>query len=175
MAKQFYLPDILQNTNYDCGVECTQTILAYYGVDYYEFELEKELKVSRKYGTELNSIVKFFRRRKYKVDYGELSLELLKEYINKEIPVIILIQAWKQDDVDYENTYNWGHYVVVCGYNKKGFIIEDPAIFGRGFLSYRQLEKRWHGYDDKNKKKKCLGIAIYGKPKYDYRKYFKIL
>jgi len=155
-------------------VECVQTILAYYGLDYTDYELEKNLNVSKKNGTEIKSIIKFFRNRKYKVDSGKYTFEKIKKYINKNIPVIILIQAWKKDNDDYKNTNNWGHYVVVCGYNSKGFIIEDPAIFGRGFLSYQQLKKRWHGYDDNNKIVQNTGIAIYGMQRYDYKKYRNI-
>jgi ABC-type bacteriocin/lantibiotic exporter with double-glycine peptidase domain len=175
MAKQFYIPDIFQNTDYDCGVECVQAILAFYGVDYTEFQLEKLLKVSRKNGTKIKSIVEFFRRRKYKVKCGQFTFDDLKKFIHRNTPVIILIQAWKDTDTDYELTNSWGHYVIVNGYNKKGFIIEDPAMFGRGFLSYNQLKKRWHGYGDNNKVVYNFGIAVYGKPRYDYKTYRRIL
>ncbi len=172
MAKQFYLPDILQNTDYDCGVECVQTIMAYYGIDYNEFELEKTLKVSKKYGTATKPIIDFFKSKSFRISSGKMSVEKVKNYIHRNIPVIILIQAWAERETKYEKTNNWGHYVVVCGYNKKGFIIEDPAIFGRGFLSFHQLKKRWHAEDEKLLEN--FGIAVWGKKPYDYKKYYRI-
>jgi len=172
MAKQFYIPDLIQDTDYDCGVECVQTILAYYGIDYTDLVLEKILKASKKYGTATKSIIDFFKSNKFKVSAGKMSFEKVKNYIHKNIPVIILIQAWATRKTDYEKTNNWGHYVVVCGYNKKGFIIEDPAVFGRGFISYHQLLKRWHAEDDKILVN--FGIAVWGKKPYDYKTYIRI-
>jgi ABC-type bacteriocin/lantibiotic exporter with double-glycine peptidase domain len=172
MAKQFYIPDVIQNTDYDCGVECVQTILAYYGIDYTDLKLENILKVSKKFGTASKSIIDFFKLNKFKVTAGKMSVEKVKGFILKNIPVIILIQAWAERKTDYANTNNWGHYVVVCGYNKKGFIIEDPAIFGRGFISYHQLLKRWHAEDEKLLEN--FGIAVWGKKPYDYKKYIRI-
>jgi ABC-type bacteriocin/lantibiotic exporter with double-glycine peptidase domain len=172
MTKQFYIPDIFQNTNYDCGVECVQAVMAYYGTDYTETELEKELEVSKKYGTATKSIIGFFNKRGFKIFEGNMNIEILKKYIDRKIPVIILIQAWAERNTNYIKTNNWGHYVVVCGYNKSGLILEDPAIFGKGYLSYSQLKKRWHGLD--NKILYNYGIAVWGKNKYNYKKLFKI-
>jgi len=146
--------------------------MAYYGTDYMETELEKELDVSEKYGTATKSIVAFFKKRGFKIYEGNMNFEILKKYIDRKIPVMILIQAWAERKTNYIKTNNWGHYVVVCGYTNSGFILEDPAIFGKGFLSYTQLTKRWHAID--NKILNNYGIAVWGKKIYNYKKLLKI-
>ena len=172
MANNLYFPDIKQNTSYDCGVVCVQSVLAYYGIEYTETKLAKMLKVSKKYGTSIAPIVKFFRYKKFKVEYGTFSAEQVKKYMRRKIPVIILIQAWGEPGTDYTGINQYGHYVVVSGYNPKGFIIEDPGIFGRGFISYRNLENRWHA--DDIKPVSHFGMAIWGKEPYDYNKLYPI-
>lgn len=172
MAKTLYFPDILQNTNYSCGGACAQAVLAYYGIEYTERKLEKLLKIDVKCGTSIKYMVSFFKRKGFKLKHGKFTLGDLKKLINKEIPVLILLQAWGPEGTDYRHTNQYGHYVVVSGYNKRGFIIEDPAIFGRGFLSYAQLKKRWHA-DDEGKVFNW-GLAVWGKKKYDYSTLYKI-
>lgn len=172
MAKHLYFPDILQNTNYSCGDACVQAVLAYYGIEYTEHKLEKLLKTDSNWGTSIKPMIAFFKRKKFKVKQGSFSIEDLKKYINKNIPVIILIQAWAPGGTDYTSTNQFGHYVVVSGYNKRGFIIEDPAIFGRGKITYAQLKKRWHA-DDEGKVYNW-GLAVWGKKRYDYSELYKI-
>jgi len=172
MEKTLYFPDILQNTNYSCGDACIQAVLAYYGIEYTERKLEKILKTDVDCGTSIKPMVSFLKRKKFKIKYGEFTIEDLKKCIDKERPVILLLQAWGPKGTDYKNTYQYGHYVVVSGYNKKGFIIEDPAIFGRGFLSTSQLKRRWHAEDEE--KISNWGLVIWGKKKYDYSKSYKI-
>lgn len=167
MRKIFYLPDVLQTTDYDCGVECAQTIMAYYGEDYTEYELEKILKVSREYGTSINELVRFFKSLDLQVWAGEMDQDKLKKLIDKRFPVILLIQAWSTIDHDYKNEEEWGHYVVACGYDDKGFIFEDPAMFGKGHLTYEELNDRWHGEDEILRRN--FGIVVWGKEPYDYK------
>lgn len=166
MAKSLYFPDIKQNTNYTCGVVCVQAILAYYGIEYTEAKLTKLLKTNKKYGTSISSITEFFKRKKFKLSSGSFTVERIKKFLHRQIPILILIQAWGPHGEDYTHTMQYGHYVVVSGYNKRGLIIEDPAIFGRGFISYVQLKKRWHADDIKPVYN--FGLAVWGQPRYDY-------
>ena len=172
MSKQLYFPDILQNTSYNCGVVCVQAVMAYYGIEYTEPKLDKLLGTSKKWGTNITPIIKFFKQRDFKVAYGTMSVDDVKKYIHRKIPVIILIQAWGPEGVDYTHTNQYGHYVVVSGYNSKGLMIEDPAIFGRGFILYSHLKKRWHAED--NGVVENFGIAVWGKKPYDYSKPYTI-
>lgn len=172
MSKSLYFPDILQNTCYNCGVVCVQAVLAYYGIEYTEAKLERMLKTDKKWGTGISPIIKFFRYKEFNVTHGTFTIDMLKSFIHRKIPVIILIQAWGPDGIDYRHTNQYGHYVVVSGYNEKGLIIEDPAIFGRGFISYEHLKRCWHGDDIKPVAN--FGIAAYGKTPYNYEKLYRI-
>jgi ABC-type bacteriocin/lantibiotic exporter with double-glycine peptidase domain len=172
MSKSLYFPDILQNTCYNCGVVCVQAVLAYYGIEYTEPKLEKLLRTDKKWGTSIGPIIKFFRYKEFKVDYGSFTIQMVKEFIHRKIPVIILIQAWGPDGIDYKHTNQYGHYVVVSGYNDKGLTIEDPAIFGRGFISYRHLKERWHAEDIHPVSN--FGIAVWGQTPYNYESLYKI-
>lgn len=172
MNKFIYFPDVRQNTCFNCGVVSTQAILAYYGIEYSEPQLQKDLKTSKKWGTATRNIVNFFKYKKFQIEYGTFTEGKVKKYLHANIPVMILIQAWGPDRIDYRHTNQYGHYVVVSGYNERGFIIEDPAIFGRGIITYSNLKKRWHADDDGLLKN--FGIAVWGIKPYDYSKFYPI-
>ena len=142
------MPDILQQNEYSCGISATQLILAYYGEDIEDIDLEKELNVDPEFGVATKDIVSFFKKKGYKVKEGSTTIDKIKHFIDLGLPSILFIQAWSSEETtDWIHTNEWGHYVVAIGYNDKGIIFEDSAIFGRGFLSYEELEKRLHGID----------------------------
>jgi ABC-type bacteriocin/lantibiotic exporter with double-glycine peptidase domain len=173
MSNIIYFPDVLQTTDYDCGVQCVQTILAYFGEDHTEYELEELLSVDKENGTSAKSITNFFKKLKFKVWYGKLDIDKLKKLVDKKMPTIVLLQAWSDSlENDYKTSNEYGHYVVCCGYSeeKQEIYFEDPAIFGIGYLSYKEFLDRWHGEDDKILDK--FGIVIWGKKVYDYKKTF---
>lgn len=172
MSRIAYLPDTLQFSDYDCGVVCIQTIMAYYGEDINEIRLFAKLKPSKQNGTKVERMANFFKHKGYKVFAGSMNIKRLKSYINKKIPVILLIQAWAPRKVDYTKTENYGHYVIARGYNSKGIIIEDPAIFGQGFLTYKEFLKSWHG--EGTQYLSCFGIAVWGKKPYNFKKLIRI-
>jgi len=158
-------PDLRQAYTYTCGASALQTILFYYGEDIREGYLAKELNTTSDWGTEHTSIEKIALKYGLKLDMRKMTADDLKNFIDKKIPVILAIQAWSDNKkIDYKNDYDDGHYVVAIGYNKKGFIFEDPSSVGRGFLTYEELETRWHDIDKAGKPLEHLGIAIYGKP-----------
>jgi ABC-type bacteriocin/lantibiotic exporter with double-glycine peptidase domain len=80
--------------------------------------------------------------------------------------VILQLQAWsKNDDVDYDEEWSSGHYVVAVGVRKKGLVVMDPAVDDSYLsLSFVDLKDRWHGYDGK---KRASGIAIFVSSKGD--------
>ena len=89
-----------------------------------------------------------------------MTQENLIEEINNDNPVILSIQAWGDKD-DYTNVKKDGHYVTAIGYNPKGFIVEDPSIsVRRGFISYDELDERWHDVGPDGKEYDHFGIVI---------------
>lgn len=172
MACITYLPDTLQFSDYDCGVTCVQTVLAYYGEDINELKLLKKIKPSKKNGTKTEQMIKYIHSKGLRTYDGSMTISELKKYLKRKIPVILFIQAWAKSKVDYTKTQTYGHYVIAQGFTGKGIIIEDPAIFGKGFLSYKELLKRWHGEDIDFLSQ--FGIAVYGKKPFNYEKLIKI-
>jgi predicted double-glycine peptidase len=165
------LPDLIQSTDYDCGVICTQAILAYYGQDSTEFGLLDLFDIDSESGMQEDEIINFFKDNDFNVKAGKLTKEDLIDYIDKDIPIILLLQAYKDDEEDYKETDEYGHYVICIGYDDENIIFEDPAVFGRTILSFKELEDRWHCEGEK-KELEHYGIVITGKEIFDFDEEF---
>ena len=174
MSRILYIPDVLQYSDFDCGDMCVQAVMAYYGFDLNEIRLLKKLKTRTTTGTETEHITEFFKREKFKVDARSMDIADLIRFIDKKIPVIVLAQAWKTTDVKYGITNAFGHYMIAIGYDDKNIYLEDPAIFGKGYIPIKEFEKRWHAEDKKNEFLIRYGIAVWGRKPYDYKKYVRI-
>ncbi|MFH1682228.1 MAG: cysteine peptidase family C39 domain-containing protein [Candidatus Woesearchaeota archaeon] len=161
-------PELRQTYEYDCGAKALQAVFAYFGLEFSEEVLIKEAKTSEKEGTTVINIEKTAEKYGFKVDSRAMEIKEVQEYINQKIPVILLLQAWKEDlKVNWEQDWQNGHYVVAIGYDQERIYFEDPAAFKRTFLSYAELEKRWHDLIQ-GKRYIRRGIALYGKtPKFD--------
>ena len=83
----------------------------------------------------------------------------LRAAIDKEHPVMLTLQAYRDGDVAIPYSERWedGHYVVAIGYDDKRIIFEDPASFHRTFLSDGELVERWHDYDGGTNAPKLYG------------------
>ena len=80
--------------------------------------------------------------------YQNLTVSTLEEFLKVGRPVILLLQAWKDDDdpTPYPIDYNNGHYVVAIGLDNQNIYFQDPWIFGNlGYIKKTQLQGRWHG------------------------------
>lgn len=168
-------PSLRQSRVYSCGAAVVQAMLMYYGDDKRENELVEDLNTNRK-GTWIKNIVKFFKNRGFKIKHGEeYSIDDIKKFIDKKIPVIIALQAWpEKEKKNWEKGYSNGHYVTVIGYTDRGMIFSDPSSIYRTFLTYKDLNKRWHDIEE-DKKVEHYAIIPHGKsPKYNKNKIIKI-
>ena len=170
--KTLEYPYVRQSTNYSCGATAVQSVLAYY-----EDDMPRETEVMKwlhtvpvevmNIGTAIQSIVSFLSERGYTVEHKEyMSIEEVVQYVGQDIPVIVLMQAWAEiRPKDYSMTYDDGHYVVAIGYNvfKRSMYFADPSLETRGWLSYGDLNERWHAIDENGKKVEHYGIAVWGK------------
>lgn len=177
--KMLDFPNVRQSTEYRCGVVCVQTILVYYGEDYREDELisqvtDKNTDMSdNKKSANIPKIVQFLKEKGYSVDNKQMTIDELIRYIDRDIPVIIVLQAWEDKD-DYTLEWNSGHYVVAIGYTKNKILFEDPSTFQTSYLTFKELMGRWHDQDEDTRYIQ-YGIAVYGKkPKFDKNKWVKI-
>ena len=168
--KILQIPEFRQTYGYDCGAKAAQSIHAYYGIDIREDKIIK-LAGTNKNGTSIEGIVKVLKMNKLKCDVSEMNIDDIKKYLDKKIPVIILLQAWTlKKKVDWKENWDDGHYVVAIGYDSKKIYFDDPSSVLRTYLTYKELLNRWHDVI-KGKKYFNCGIAVYGKrPMYSYIK-----
>lgn len=166
-------PELRQTYDYDCGAIVLEAILVYYGIEKNEAPLIRMAKTNKKNGTSIKGITKTLT--KFGLDYHSraMTIKEVKEFINKKIPVILLVQAWtNKKNIDWKNSFSEGHYVIAIGYKGKKIIFEDPYSFKRTFLTEEELEERWHGIEERRKNKfHHHGIAVFGKdPIYNSKK-----
>lgn len=164
-------PELRQNFQYDCGASALQSIFAYYGIDIREEILMKKLKTTKRYGTKINNIKEVALGYGFKVDIKEMDLDMLKNYIKQKTPVILLLQAWSDKKVNYKKNKDNGHYVVAIGYDKNNFYFEDPYSVLRTYLSFEELNERWHDRQTVKGLLRNIGIVVHGKrPNYNPKK-----
>ncbi len=167
---QLNFPELRQTFDYDCGAEVLQAVLVYYGREVSEEVVLKLAKTSKEEGTAISRILGTLEHFGLLFDKRVLTVGDLKMYIDRKIPVIILLQAWREEKIDYAKDFDDGHWVVVIGYDDDRIIFEDPYTFERSFLVEEELNERWHGQED-GQAINHLGIAVYGpEPSYDPQK-----
>lgn len=169
--KTLKFPELRQVYHWDCGANAIQSVLVYYGFDIRE-DVIMELANTNKRGTPIKGINIVAKKYNLSIKSGKMTIDDVKKYIDKKTPVILLVQAWtKTKNVNWENDWVNGHYVVAIGYDSKKIYFEDPSACSRTYLSYDELQKRWHDIDDNGKKYINWGVAIFGKKaKYDLSK-----
>lgn len=163
-------PELRQISEFDCGANALQSVLAYYGIEINEEEILKEAKTSQK-GTSVQNIESVAKKHGLKFDSRKMTIADVKKYIDEKAPVILLVQAWSENKkTDWQKDWKDGHYVVAIGYDKTKIYFEDPYAFERTFLTFDELILRWHDAVA-NKQYINHGIAVYGKnPKFDSKK-----
>ncbi|MBI2832594.1 MAG: C39 family peptidase [Chloroflexi bacterium] len=144
------LPTGRQSFDFDCGAKALQLVMAYYGLDVREDELINELKCSSE-GTPLKNMISLAERHGFTVFAKcDVSLATAYEYVDKNIPVIVLVQAWAEKYMtleDWKTEIDHGHYVIVIGHTDSIVVFEDPASFRRTWLMEEEFLARWHDVD----------------------------
>lgn len=168
-------PELRQVFNFDCGASAFQSVFVYYGIEKREDFILQKLEAQHSdvfdNGVHLASIINL------SSDYGVsavlkqgLVANNLLQYINSGSPVIVLLQAWRDDNnkLTWSDDYRDGHYVVAIGYTKDKIIFSDPSSFYRTFLSFDELNERWHAIDDEgNKNVVSKAIVFSGQKRFD--------
>jgi len=151
--------------SYDCGASCMETVLTYFGYDEREDYIMK-IAGTDKNGTSIEGLIKVAKKLglKYKAR-DNMTIDDLKKCINRRRPCITSIQAWGNNaKEDWEDGWRYGHFVVPIAYDDKNIYFEDPASDHRTFLSYDEMERRWHDKEAGGRKLIHFGIMFYGRP-----------
>ena len=150
-AVRIPLPDTRQQTGYTCGAASLRAVCEYFGVgprteQGYVADMrmpragadpEHFTRALAHYGLEFKT-------------FHRMGLRQLKRAIDRKRPVIMMLQAWPTPGkirraTDYRADWDDGHWVVAIGYDERVVYFEDPSIArARGYMSYRELELRWH-------------------------------
>ncbi|MBN2180143.1 MAG: C39 family peptidase [Deltaproteobacteria bacterium] len=155
-----------QTFDFDCGAKALQTVMAYYGVDVREDELMEALGTGEE-GTPVSGMIKVAQDYGFKVKAGDnWQLADIKDFIDKEYPVIVLLQAWADRYMtlqDWREDYDDGHYAILIGHAKGVLLFEDPSSFRRTWLREREFLARWHDLDPKtNTRYEKFGMVLLG-------------
>ncbi len=144
------LPSGRQTFDFDCGAKALQLVMAYYGVDVREDELIQELRCNDD-GVSIKNMEAVARRSGFQVaSQFHLSVEKVKEYVDRNQPVIVIVQAWAER---YMTLADWiqdnddGHYVVVIGHAGNIIVFEDPSSFRKTWMTEEEFVARWHDLD----------------------------
>ena len=179
ILKILNFPRTRQATTYTCAENVVQKVCEYYGEDFHEMDLAKWMKADPEKGTDVENIIRFFERRTdLKIAVKEnMTIPNLWSYLNRNIPVILQIQAFADDPEKYSRLWADGHFTVAIGYTRTIILFSDPAIYDLGYIKNKELLQRWHDKDGglDGKRYHRLGIAVFGKePKFDLNKLEKI-
>lgn len=120
----------MQITNYSCGAACAAIIMRFYGYVGNEKKLIKRLNADPKSGIEPETIVKFFRDKKFKLkQIYEADLEDVQKYIDNGWVIIVAYQdhAFKPTEIDYASSLDNGHYAIINGYDNDKIWFVDPS------------------------------------------------
>lgn len=163
-------PSGRQTFDFDCGAKALQLVLAYYGSDIPEAKLIDELKCSTE-GTASKNIIAVAEKHGFKVHAKcNFTLSKIKEYIDNNVPVIVLIQAWAKKPMTLEEwklDYDDGHYAVVVDHYGSILVFEDPASFCKTWMTEREFLARWHDRDPASQAQlEHFGMAFLGKEPY---------
>lgn len=145
----FGVPDVRQSTNYSCGASALQAVLSYWGgEDQREDVLMKKLNITHE-GASSEDIIRVAQGMGFEAEFKEnLTLADLEASIKAGIPVIIVGQAWRDNETTpWEDDWDDGHYMVVIGLDERNVYLEDPSILGsRGYIPRQEFIQRWHDY-----------------------------
>ena len=159
-------PTIRQSTLDTCSCACVQACLCYYGFNHREGQIRSLMRVEKNtQEVHPRKIVKAIKKFGLGAIYRKSTLEDIMVYIDKGIPVILNLQAWYNSKTPDFSLDNDGHYAVAIGYDKKRrrIIFSDPASFYKTYLSFDELEKRWHDGESQSWDYDHMGIIVWGK------------
>lgn len=152
MAKILKVPARGQWYDFDCGVAVAYSVLRYLKI---KVTYESVLKASKvcpvdglKPEKTINLFAKFGLNAKLE---DNKNIRFLKNQINKNRPVIALIQERKEYRKSWWNTWEHGHYVIIIGYDTNRLFIYNPSMGGSiKILTHEQFYSRWHDYSKNN-------------------------
>lgn len=169
-TKILAFPLYRQTFGWNCGTTAAHMIMSFYDKDMHENKIMKIAGGSKEIGVPIEGLKKVFS--KYGLSFDEssnLSTDDLRKNIDKGCPTLIMIQAWtREDNPDWKNEWDQGHYTVCIGYDENKIVFADPANIKKVWLTDGSLNSRWHGWSDDGKKIGHWGLLFTKTSKFSY-------
>jgi len=166
------VPDVRQAEYYSCGASSFQAVMSYYGKNSVECDLRMMLNTTPTHGTYPWDMVRVAKHQGFDAEWKEnLTLNDLESALRQGTPVIIDGQRFQDQNSTWENTWSWGHYMVVIGLDDRHVYLEDPFLLGsRLEMTREDFVASWHDYETElpappyAKRYYHLGVFIRGTP-----------
>ena len=128
------VPFVKQDTRY-CGPASVSSVMAFYGVETDQHQIGKAVYSDAIKSSLITDLEAFAREKGFKTRLGRGRVEDLKALIDQKKPVIVLLDFgfW---------VVSKPHYLVVFGYNDKGFIAHDGDK-ARELFDYGKFDAAW--------------------------------
>ena len=172
-TKLLDVPDVRQPSDYSSGPTSLQAVLSYYGMDINVDELINMTNSTPENGTNPENLAEAARKMGFNAEIKQnMTMKDLQGYLNQGTPVIVDVQAWKNNTTNVQSwtdEVEYGHYMVVIGIDNENVYLEDPAVLGsKGYISNLEFVERWHDlYQNSSTGENIttthLGIIITGK------------
>lgn len=163
MIKILDFPRIRQTEDYNCSVFCVMAVLKYYNINKSYEAIARGVRLNRETGAPPDNVVEYLRLCGLKTEEGKLTEKTLTNCIDSNIPVIIPLQAYAdEENPDWINLWDHGHYEVLIGYSDNYFIFEDPSSDKYEYIEKPEFHMRWHDTDGVRKYINYGIIAIGG-------------
>jgi predicted double-glycine peptidase len=141
------VPLVRQATDYSCGPAALASVLAYWRVfDGREEELYAPLGTTVKDGTEPYALEQLARTRFHlAAEYRTgVALEELRSAVGRGETVILDLQAWPDQEVEWSDDWVDGHYVVLVAMDEDTLWVMDPSEGGYVSIDADEFVERWH-------------------------------
>ncbi len=122
-------------TKYQCGPSSLAAVYNYWGKSIAPEEIALKLNSASHKGVLTLDLYLHARAQGFNVRQKQGSIRELKDLINKGVPVIVMVDKgiWFVQK---------NHFMVVVGYNSKGFIVHDGKKKNR-YIPFRSFSARW--------------------------------
>jgi ABC-type bacteriocin/lantibiotic exporter with double-glycine peptidase domain len=129
-----------------CGPASLASVLSFYGISIPVERISQAVYSDKLKGSLITDLESFSRQYGFKSQSGQGSIEILKKFIERKQPAIVLVDMgfW---------VASTPHYLVVVGYTEEGIIVHDGETPSRN-IAVKNFEKSW-------RKMGCPYLVIY--------------
>lgn len=128
------VPFVKQKSEF-CGPASLSAVFQYYGENINQDEIAKVVYNPTLKGALITDLEVYAKEKGFITILKQSDINEIKSFINRKIPVITLVDLgfW---------IISQPHYIVILGYNEKGFVIHT-GYKEKDFLEYNNFEKKW--------------------------------